>query len=224
MANTEDTFEVDRIIHRLKAGDESALDLLRKHLYRRMLRSALDVTGQMPQAEDAVAVTLAKVWRKRDLLPETWTEASRYVIAMAHTAAIDIIRIREEQATKVPLDEARKLVAEEIPVEGIDEELEEALCKVESLLIPQLSARHLKVLTPVAAMIQQTEEQNMQDVYRQVATEKGMNAGSVRNSWCDAGKILQNVLCSLGWGDCGDSDVRFVLGRIGSRLGSASAL
>ncbi len=208
---------VDHLITRLKRGDREALTEIQRHLYRRMLRAALQSTHSQTLAEDAVAITLTKLWVKRHLLPETWEEASRYILRMVQTAATDVTRPKEERVTRCPLDEARYLPEAQLEESGFDETIETALSTVESMLLPQLSARHLRVLTPVAEALSQ-EAGEMRNIYAEIAAQQEMQPGSVRNSWSDAGKKLQTVLQELGWQDFGEDDVRSILCRIGKRL------
>ncbi len=218
MTDSQTPLNEDILIARLKRGDESALAPIEKHLYRRMLRAALQHTPCEQVAEDAVAITLAKIWSKRDLLPDSWADASRYILAMAGMAAIDLGRRKEERVSKVELDDARYLVAEEM-TDDLSEDVEVALARIESLLLPQLNPRHTRILAPVAKRLGSGED-SMQSAYEGAAEEAGMSRGAVRNSWSDAGQKLQSVLRSMGRENYAEQDVRLILGQIGVRLGA----
>lgn len=219
--NNTHNFDADLQIRRLKAGEESALHYLQVHLYRRMMRTALQTTDSASVAEDAVAATLMKIWRKRDLLPETWDECSRYVLSMTANATLDVIRRKEESVSKLPLEEARLVEASSDAVEEDSFELaDEAIEQLERLLLPCLRERHLRVLRPISNVLSREDEPNMQQVYADVASTSGMSSGAVRNSWSDAGQRLQTILRGLGWTDYRDDDVRFILRRIGERQAS----
>lgn len=217
----QETYSFDRLIARLKAGDEAAMAELQRHLERRMLRAAYQHTGFAQVAEDAVAITFAKIWRKRDLLPSTWAEATKYMLTMTSMTTIDIIRSKEERVPHYELQEAWGIAAE-TQDESEDPEVTRALDQVESLLLPHLGRRHLKVLAPIAESMR-TDPGTMQEIYQHVAQDQGLTAGSVRNSWSDAGQHLQQVLQELGWTDYSEEDVRVLLGRVGLRLGTHSA-
>ena len=159
-----------------------------------------------------------KIWRKRDLLPCTWGECGRYVQSMAAHATLDLVRRKEESVAKLPLEEARYVESTGTESENpLGELADEAIGKLESLLLPCLRDRHLRVLNPVSERLAQATDANMQVVYAEVAEEAGMSSGAVRNSWSDAGKHLQDILRGLGWSDFRDEDVRFILRRIGER-------
>lgn len=205
-------FDGDRVILRLKRGDDSALDAICKHLYRRMLRAALQVTDTLPLAEDAVAIALEKVWRKRDLLPSTWQEASRYILTMASMATLDQIRLKEERLQRTELSESIA-ATEEADEEPWSEDIEAAMNSVRNELWPHLGKRHFKILREVSDEIQ-AHPDNMQEIYASVAARHAMSPGAVRNSWSDAGKQLQGVLHRMGWHDFAEDDVRSLLAKL----------
>lgn len=216
---TEQTIEFsDLQILKLRAGDESALRYIEQHMSRRMKRTALQITSNEQIAEDAVATALARVWKKRNLLPQTWAEASRYILAIVHSCTIDLIRVRAEQVQRCELDEARYVESTQEEADP-DGHFDQALTIVERQLMPRLMKRHHKVLAAVARGIEESPE-SMSEIYARVASEQEMSAGAVRNSWASAGQQLQQVLLSLGWEDFTEEEVRLLLSKIGRRQDS----
>jgi DNA-directed RNA polymerase specialized sigma24 family protein len=218
---SEQTIEFsDLQILKLREGDESGLRYVEQHMARRMKRTALQITSNEQIAEDAVATALARVWKKRALLPKTWAEASRYMLAIVHSCTIDLIRVRAEQVQRCELDEARYVEAKQEDVDP-DGYFDQAIGIVERRLMPKLMKRHHKVLSAVAMGIEESPE-SMSEIYARVAREQQMSAGAVRNSWASAGQQLQEVLISLGWEDFTEEEVRLLLSKIGRRQESVT--
>lgn len=221
--NSAEFFEGDMIVARLKAGDENALDYIKTHLLRRMMRSAYQHTQSAELVEDAIAITLVKIWKKRDLLPNQWQDATKYILTMTGMTTIDLTRSKEERVAKTTLDEARTVEAstEDEPEEnGL---LVQALETIEHEYLPKLSPRHFKILAPVSECISKSDA-SMTEVYAQIAETQHMSAGAVRNTWSDAGKKLQEVLQALGWFDYNEDDVRSILAHVAIRASSRQAV